>query len=158
MNETIRQGENKVVWEIIRAKSGQREIIEEANLRTNDGTNWQAEQMANSPTTIIRRIALTGDTTTPASSMTNLVGEFASNGLSRKTATYAHTTDASRYTLSASFQYTSSSRTTVACAALCTALTDTNDSADTHFCITALSAVQGLEQNDTITINWGISF
>ena len=130
-----------------------------SNLRTNAGVNWQADLMgaATSALTAIRNIALTEDTTTPASTMTNLVGELAADGLSRKTATYAHTANASTYTQSASWQYTGGSVVTVARAAMAFGATDLDTSADTHFLITALSPVAVLNSNDTLEIDWGVT-
>ena len=129
------------------------------NLRTNAGVNWQADLMgaATSALTAIRNIALTEDTTTPASTMTNLVGELATDGLSRKTATYAHTANGSTYTQSASWQYTGGSVVTVARAAMAFGATDLDTSADTHFLITALSPVAVLNSNDTLEIDWAVT-
>ena len=45
-------------------------------------------------------IGLTGDNTVPAATDTSLTSEYASLGLSRAVATYAHTTGTTSYTLS----------------------------------------------------------
>ena len=158
MNDTVRSGENKVVYRLVRARDGSVVTSECYNLRTSDGATWQANQMAGSPTTIIRHISLTSNTATPVSADTNLVGELAADGLSRKTGTLTYTAGASRYTLDATWQYTGGSVLTVAKAAIASAITDLNSSADTHFVITALSPVAVMDSNDTLTINWGIAF
>jgi len=147
---------NKVLTRVIRSNGSVEERIHE-NLRTNAGVNWQADHMGSASIAPIQNIALTEDTTTPASGMTNLVGELAADGLSRKTATYAHTADASTYTQSASWQYTGASTVTVARAALAYGATDLDTSADTHFLITAVSPVAVLTSNDTLEVDWGIS-
>lgn len=149
---------NQVVTRVIRS-DGRVESRTHENLRTNDGVNWQADLMgaAASALTAIRNIAITEDTTTPVSTMTNLVGELAADGLSRKTATYSHTANASTYTQSATWQYTGGSVVTAARAALAFGATDLDTSADTHFLITAISPVAVLNSNDTLEIDWGIT-
>lgn len=149
---------NYVHYSITRS-GGTGERFVSTNLRTTAGLDWQSDLMGNSSSalTAIRNIALTEDTTTPASSMTNLVGELAADGLSRKTATYSHTAGASTYTQTATWQYTGGSVVTVARAALAFGATDLNTSADTHFLITALSPVAVLNSNDTLTIAWGVT-
>ena len=153
----------KVSYRIQRAKTGVWEgAWEVPNLRTNAGINQQALMMGSgydgsASGTIFKQIAITQDTTTPASTMTNLEGEIAADGLSRKTATYSHTANASSYTQTASWQNTGSTYT-IAEAALCTHLTDADASADTHFAVTALSPVAVLDSNDTLEIAWGIFF
>jgi len=154
---------NKVITRIQRAKTGKWDIVAEGeNVRTETGINQQALQMGSgydgtASGTLYTQIALTQDTTTPASGMTNLWAEIAADGLSRKTATYSHTADASSYTQTASWQNTGSTYT-IATAALATTLTDANDSTDTHFAITAVSPVAVLDSNDTLEIQWGIFY
>ena len=154
---------NKVISRIQRAKTGKWELVSESeNLRTETGINQQALQMGSgydgsASATIYKQIAITQDTTSPASSMTNLWTEIAADGLSRKTATYSHTADASSYTQTASWQ-NSGSVYTIATAALATTLTDANDSTDTHFAITAVSPVAVLDSSDTLEIQWGVFY
>lgn len=147
---------NFVAYRIIKPDGSQQAGVVK-NLRTNAGVNWQANHMFNSVISGIKNIAITQDTTTPASTMTNLVGELAADGLSRKTATFSHTADQSLCTLTTSWQYTGGSVVTVARAAIAYSATDTDDSADTHFAITALSPVAVMDSNDTLEIAWGIS-
>lgn len=128
------------------------------NLRTNAGKQWQANQMAGSPSTICIHMGVGGDASAPASADTDLVGEFAANGLSRLTGTFAYTASASTYTLSGTWVYIGSSATTVEKACIATGLTNTDTSADTHFCMTLLSPAASLTSGDTLTINWGIGF
>ena len=52
--------------------------------------------------------AITGTNITPAATDTALSGELTTNGLGRKTATYAHTTSANSYTLTTTWTYTGS--------------------------------------------------
>ena len=155
---------NKVITSIQRAKTGQWEVNPVGkNLRTEDGINWQADVMAgawgdvsvtgNYPV----RIAVTEDTTSPASGMTNLWAELAADGMSRDTGTYSHTADASSYTLTATWKNTGSV-ITVATAAAAFGFTNANDSTDTHFAITAVSPVAVLDSNDTLQIQWGFFY
>lgn len=147
-----------VVVTVIRAKDGSVWQTQMPNLRVNDGLNWQSEHMGSSNKNPIRNIALTENSTAPASTDTNLIGEIAANGLSRKTATYSHTANASSYTQSASWQYTGASVVTIAKAAQAHDATDTNTSADTHFVITLVSPVAVLNSNDTISVDWGVFY
>ena len=152
----------KVQYRVQRAKTGEWETHSADNLRTNVGINQQALQMGSgydgaAAGSLYKQIAITQNTDAPASADTNLIGEVAADGLSRKTATYSHTADASSYTQTASWQNTGSTYT-IAKAALCTQLTDADASADTHFAMTALSPVAVLDSNDTLEIAWGIFF
>lgn len=146
---------NFVDYKVTKA-SGEEQAWRTHNLRTNDGVNWQGAHMFSAAIAAIKNIAVTEDTTTPTSSMTNLVGELAANGMSRKTATFSQTANQSLCTLTASWQFTGSVAT-IARAAIAYAATDTNASSDTHFAITALSPVAVLDSNDTLEIAWGIS-
>ena len=93
--------DNKVVTRIQRADTGVWELVAvNKNLRTNDGINWQGLIMGSGYDStgvgsIPNQVAITEDTTAPASSTTNLLSELAADGLSRETATYSHTADAS---------------------------------------------------------------
>lgn len=77
-------------------------------MRTNAGSDWQAQQMGASSglsTNGANFLGLTADATAPAATDTVLVGEIATpgGGLVRKQATYAHTAGAAQYTLTATF-------------------------------------------------------
>ena len=154
---------NKVVTRIQKAKTGEWTVSSvRQNLRVNDGINWQAQAMGNqyngsatgsSPI----QIGTSETADAPSSGTTNLWGELAANGMSRETATFAHTADASSYTLTAQWQNTGST-ITVATAAVMSALTDTGLSTDTHFVVTNLSPVAVLDSNDTLEIQWGIFY
>jgi hypothetical protein len=155
---------NIVISTIQRASTGKWEVNSVGeNLRTNDGVNWQAAVMGggwgdvsvtgNYPV----RIAVTEDTTAPASSMTNLWAELITSGMSRDTGTYSHTADASSYTLTATWQNTGST-ITVATAGAAFAFSNLDTSVDTHFAITALSPVAVLDSNDTLQIAWGFFY
>jgi hypothetical protein len=105
------------------------------------------------------QIATTENTDAPAASDQSIDAELVGDGMSRKTATYSHTADASSYTQTASWQNTGST-ITVAKAGLCSTLTsfETAISLDTHFAITALAPVAVLDSNDTLEIQWGIFY
>jgi hypothetical protein len=76
-------------------------------LVTNGGLDYTAAQLGGSPsaTNVAVNIALTADSASPASSDSALPSEYnhTSAGLNRKAATYAHTTGAGTYTLSATW-------------------------------------------------------
>jgi hypothetical protein len=149
---------NKVFVTVTRAKDGKVTTNYHSNLRTNIGVNWQANHSINTAIESARNIAISSRATAPASADTDLKGELAANGLSRKTATFSHTADQSLATLSASWKYTGGSVVTIQKAAVATAPTDLGTSADTHFLITAVSPVAVLDSNDTIAIDWGVNF
>ncbi len=74
------------------------------NLRTTAGLNWQADVMGHATQPMSARwIGLTTNTGAPAAGDTTLTGEIASGGLSRVVGTYAHTPDATSYTITASW-------------------------------------------------------
>ena len=150
---------NQVLITVTKAKTGEVHSTVCRNLRTDIGVNWQAMHsigdVANEPA---RNIALSSRATAPASGDTDLKGEQAADGLSRKTGTYSHTADQSLATLSEAWQYTGGSTVTIKKAAIATAATDLDTSADTHFLITAVSPVAVLDSNDTIAIDWGVNF
>ena len=149
---------NKVLYRIIRANGKVEGPHVQSNLRTNDGINWQAAHMGSASIAPIRNIAVTENADAPASGDTNLLSEEAADGLSRTTATYSHTADASSYTQTATWQYTGGSTKTIAKAAMVHDAADTDASTDTHFVITALSPVAVLDSNDTLEIAWGIFY
>lgn len=155
---------NIVITTIQRAKTGEWEVNSVGeNLRTNDGINWQAAVMAGAWGDVSTTgnypvyVAVTEDTTTPASGMTNLWAELAADGMSRDTGVYSHDADASSYTLTATWQ-NSGSVTTVATAAAAFGHTNLDTSADTHFAITAVSPVAVLDSSDTLQIQWGFFY
>lgn len=159
---------NKVIVTVTRA-DGTQDVRENTNLRLNSGINWQATLMggagfgAASNWTIGGRptqIAVTQDTTSPAASMTSLIGEETADGMSRTTGSYTHTANQSSYTLSATWQYTGGSVVTIATAGVGSTLTsfEAGISLDTHFVITAVAPVAVLNSNDTLSIDWGIFY
>lgn len=84
------------------------------NLRTNAGINWQADVMGNSSQPASARyIALTEDATAAAAGDTTLTSELAIEGLSRALGTYAHTTNATSYTVSFTFTKTGATARTI---------------------------------------------
>jgi hypothetical protein len=156
MEDNIRSGENLVVFRVQHADGSEQRSVSR-NLRTANGATWQANQLAGSPTTIIRHIGLSSTSTTPASTDTNLLDELAADGLSRTTGTLTYTAGASRYTLSATWVY-SGSGVTVKKAGISALITDADTSADTLFVNTLLSPVAVLGSGDTVSLDWGIAF
>lgn len=148
---------NKVLVTVVKAKTGERVVTEHRNLRTDIGVNWQVNHMFSASIEPAANIALSSRATAPSSSDTDLKGEIAADGLSRKTATFSHTADQSLATLSEAWKYTGGSTLTLTKAALATAAVDVGSSADTHFLITAISPVAVLDSNDTIAIDWGVN-
>lgn len=153
----------KVLVKIQRAETGEWEVASlNENLRTEMGINQQALQMGvgydgTGTAGPYIQIALTQNTDAPAASDVSLDDEIGADGLSRKTATYAHTADQSSYTQTATWQ-NSGSVYTITKAAMCTDLTDTGASTDTCFAVTALSPVAVLDSADTLSIAWGIFY
>jgi hypothetical protein len=151
--------ENKVLITVTKAKTGEVSTTVCRNLRTDIGVNWQAlRSIGDADIEAARNIALSSRATAPTSGDTDLMGEQAADGLSRKTGTYSHTPDQSLATLSESWQYTGGSTVTIKKAAIATAATDLGTSADTHFLITAVSPVAVLDSSDTIAVDWGVNF
>jgi len=149
---------NNVRVQITRAKTG---LVDESwhrNLRTDIGVNWQVNHSINTAIESARNLALSSRATAPVSGDTDLKGEQAADGLSRKTGTFSHTADQSLGTLTASWQFTGGSTLTLTKAAVATAPTDLGTSLDTHFLITAISPVAVMDSNDTIAIDWGVNF
>lgn len=89
-------------------------------MRTSAGADFQAGVMSSTSSTgtgtyaPANYIALTANTTTPASGDTSLTGEYvaASGGLNRAQATYAHTAGTTSYTLTKTFTMNSNDGTT----------------------------------------------
>jgi hypothetical protein len=149
---------NHVLVRVIKADTGETLESWHKNLRTNIGLNWQVEHSIDTAQAAIRNIALSSRATAPVSADTDLKGELAADGLSRKTGDFAHTADQSLATLSESWKYTGGSTLTLQKAAVAFHATDDGTSSDTHFLITAISPVAVLDSNDTIAIDWGINF
>lgn len=76
------------------------------NLRTTAGRDWQSAQMGGTPGAAALYIAVTEDSTAPLASDTTLTSELASDGLTRKLGSYAHTAGSRVYTISVSFTVT----------------------------------------------------
>jgi hypothetical protein len=76
-------------------------------LRTNGGADFQATQMAGSASAsaVAKFMAVTANATAESATDTTLTGEIttAGGGLIRQSATFAHTTGASSYTLTGTF-------------------------------------------------------
>lgn len=72
-------------------------------MRVNTGADWQAAQMGGTPGTAAKYIGLTANAGAPAAGDTALTGEIGSGTLIRASATYAHTTSATSYTLTKTF-------------------------------------------------------
>lgn len=76
-------------------------------LKTTAGNDFAAKQLAGSAsaTAVAKWMAITANSTTPATSDTTLTGEIttAGGGLVRQAAVYAHTTAAASYTLTGTF-------------------------------------------------------
>lgn len=83
-------------------------------IRTDAGANYQAALLGNPTSNGTGSyapacwIGVTANTTPPAATDTTLAGEITVGTLARKKATFAHTTGATSYTLSALFTFTQS--------------------------------------------------
>jgi hypothetical protein len=124
------------------------------NLRTNAGANWQADIMANTSTPAVNAqcnwIALTNDSTAPAASGTTLTAEIAANGLTRAQGTYAHTSNATSYTLAKTF--TASGTQAFQQSAIFTA------SSSGTMCFWATVTAGTVNNTDTLTMTWTVNF
>lgn len=153
---------NKVLVRVVKADDGTVHDRLVYNLRPNGGTNFQCEILGSDRASglyprVPIHIGVSEDTDAPVSGDTNLVGEINANGISRETGTFSHTADQSLYTLSVSWKYTGGSVLTIAKAGMASRLTNTDDSTDTHFLVTAVSPVAVLDTNDTLAIDWGVN-
>ncbi len=149
---------NNVLVRVTKAKTGKTLESWHRNLRTDIGVNWQVYNSIRTSYAAIRNIALSSRATAPVSGDTDLKGELAADGLSRKTGDLSFTADQSLATLSESWKYTGASTLTLQKAAIAFHAVDDGTSSDTHFLITAISPVAVLDSNDTIAIDWGINF
>jgi hypothetical protein len=120
------------------------------NLRTNAGINWQYGQMAGSTAAVCTYIALTNTAITPNATDTSLSGEITTNGLARALGTASHTSNATSYTVANTFT------ATAAQGAQATGLFNAS-SAGTMCFENTFSAVT-LNQNDTLTVTWTVTF
>ena len=124
------------------------------NLRTNAGANWQADLMSDTVTPPVNAqgnwIALSNDATAPAATDTTLTSEIALNGLSRAQATYAHTANATTYTLAKTFTATGTQ------ASQKTAIFTASSSGTMCFENTFTQVT--VNNTDTLTITWTINF
>lgn len=129
------------------------------NLRTNEGVNWQVRNLGEQNLSAISFISITTDRASPSASDTSLPGEETTDGLSRQNATFSHTADQSRYTQTATWQYTGSSTKTIHKAGQVhdSARTQQTQSSDTLFLETVLGSDAVLDSNDTLEIQWGVS-
>lgn len=123
------------------------------NLVTNAGLNWLADIMSNTSTPSVNAqcnyIALTNTAITPAAGDTTLSGEIVANGLSRAQATYAHSANATTYTLSKTF--TATGTQSAQAGAVFTA-----SSAGT-MCFEDTFTAASLATNDTLTVTWTVT-
>lgn len=123
------------------------------NLMTNAGLNWLADIMSNTSTPSVNAqcnyIAVTNTGITPGASDTALSGEISSNGLSRAQATYAHTSNATTYTLTKVF--TASGTQAAQAAGVFTAASSGTMCFEDTF--TSASLLSG----DTLTIVWTVT-
>jgi hypothetical protein len=127
------------------------------NLVTNAGLNWLADIMSNTSTPSVNAqcnyIGLSNGAGTPAAGDTALattVGtEISSNGLSRAQATYAHTSNATTYTLAKTF--TATGTQAAQAGAVFTA-----SSAGT-MCFEDTFTQASLVSGDTLTVTWTIT-
>ncbi len=123
------------------------------NLVTNAGLNWLADIMSNTSTPSVNAqcnyIGLTNTGITPGASDTTLSGEIAVNGLSRAQATYAHTSNATTYTLAKTF--TASGAQSAQAGAVFTA------SSSGTMCFEDTFTSASLQTNDTLTVTWTIT-
>lgn len=124
------------------------------NLRTNAGANWQADIMANTSTPSVNTqcnyIAVTNDATSPVATGTTLTSEIATNGLTRAQGTYAHTSNATSYTVAKTF--TASGTQASQQSALFTA------SSGGTMCFWNTYTAVTVNNTDTLTITWTINF
>ncbi len=76
------------------------------NLITNDGLDWLCGIMGDAAGNPALYMGLTADNTAPDPTDSALTGEYATDGLERAAATYAHTPGTAVYTLTKSFTNT----------------------------------------------------
>ena len=143
---------NQVHAAIIRKDGTVENLGIATNLRTTAGLNWQADVMGNATQPVSARwIGLTTNATAPAAGDTTLTGEIAAGGLSRAVGTYAHTADATSYTIQATWTATAT-HTAVAKAGLFNA-----SSAGTMAFETLLNATATLASGDQLQVTWTVN-
>ncbi len=123
------------------------------NLVVNAGLNWLADIMGNTSTPSVNTqcnyIALTNTGITPGAADATLSGEIVANGLSRAQATYAHTSNATTFTLAKTFTATGA-QSAQAGAVFTAASSGTMCFEDTFTSAT-------LATNDTLTVTWTVT-
>lgn len=123
------------------------------NLVTNAGLNWLADIMSNTSTPSVNAqcnyIALTNTAITPGATDTTLSGEIVANGLQRAQATYAHSANATTYTLTKTFTATGS--TAAQAGAVFTAASSGT------MCFEDTFSAATLATNDTLSITWTVT-
>lgn len=147
---------NRMYWRVERT-DGTVEEWSNKNLRLATGIDWQVAKMFEATGGTMNQMALTEDTTTPQSDLTQLASELSSDGLSRQTVTVTSTTSVSKVTLTATWQYTGGSTVTLANASVCSNLTVDEQSTDSHFLMAAISPVAVLDSNDTFSASWTVN-
>lgn len=153
IEETIASLKPNQVHAMIIRKDGTREDLGVTNnLRTTAGLNWQADVMGNATQPVSARwVGVTTNATAPAAGDTTLTGEIASGGLSRVLGTYAHTEDATSYTITANWT-ASATHTAVAKAGLFNA-----SSSGTMAFETLLNATATLASGDQLQVTWTVN-
>lgn len=143
---------NQVHAAIIRRDGTVEDLGISANLRTTAGLNWQADVMGNATQPASARwIGLTVNTTAPAAGDTTLTGEITTGGLGRALGTYAHTADATSYTITANWT-ASATHTAVNKAGLFNAA-----SGGTMAFETVLNAQATLASGDQLQVTWTVN-
>lgn len=127
------------------------------NLVVNAGLNWLADIMGNTSTPAVNAqcnyIGLSNGAGAPAAGDTALAttvgAEIAANGLSRAQATYAHTANATTYTLAHTF--TATGAQSAQAGAVFTAASSGT------MCFEDTFTSASLQTNDTLTVTWTIT-
>jgi hypothetical protein len=120
------------------------------NLRTNAGINWQYGQMAGTTAAVCTYIALSNDSGTPAATDTAVASEITANGLARASATPAHTTNATSYTLSYTFTATGTQSAQKAGML--------NASSGGTLCFENTFSAVAMNSGDTLQVVWTVNF
>jgi hypothetical protein len=143
---------NEVHAWVTRADGRLEDVGISENLRTNVGTDWQAEVMGHDTQPASAQwIALTTNASAPAAGDTTLASEITTNGLARAEGAYSHTGSATSYKITKTFTATGA-HTDVAKAGLFNA-----SSSGTMVFETLLSSTVTLATNDTLTIEWTVN-
>lgn len=153
IEETIASLQPNEVHAVIFRKDGTVEDLGvSTNLRTTAGLNWQADVMGHTTQPAeAQYIGLTTNTGAPAAGDTTLTGEISTGGLGRAQGTYAHTPDATSYTITASWT-ASATHTAVHKAGLFNA-----SSGGTMAFTTNLNADATLASGDQLQVTWTVN-